>query len=237
MPIVTLTAADGETLTGRLPDSWGQVPLAAYATLATADTFPNRIRATAALVGLPAQPLLDDVSLYGAITRAAPWLFGGALPEAGEPLASFTHQGTTYRHVGNLDKINGEQFEALTNFLREAEGKPLTAAPGLLAVLYCAKGKPQTAEAVAAAQAAFATLPVATAWPALAFFLSSTGPVSLRIQTVSALSGQAEVALATLEQALATPGAFTTCWQRARRWLASRWLRSARKMLGTSSNL
>ena len=232
MNTITLTAAGSDTLTGQLPSSWAEVPLAPYAALATADTFPNRIRAVAALVGLPAQPLLDDVSLYGAIVRAAPWLFG-ALPEASAPMTSFLHQGILYAHVGPLDTISAEQMEALYNFLAEAEGKPLTAAPGLLAVLYAPAGQKQTAAVVAAAQAAFATLPVSVAWPALADFLRAGSSAAQLIGTYSALSTQAEVALLHLEQALQASSASTRCWQKPQRFLLRQWTKSVRATLGT----
>jgi hypothetical protein len=124
-------------------------------------------------------------------------------------------------------------MEALLNFLAAAEGSPLTAAPSLLAVLYCPKGKQQTAEVVSATAEAFATLPMSVAWPALADFLRSSGSVALNIRTVSALSAQVQGLLATLEQALTGGGSFTF-WQKAQRSLSRRWLRNARKMLSTS---
>ena len=232
MPTITLTAPGSETLTGELPAGWHATPLAPYAALATADTFPNRIRAVAALVGLPAQPLLDDVSLYGAIVRAAPWLFG-ALPEASAPVLDFVHQGVAYAHVGNLDRISAEQMEALYNFLAQAEGKPLTAAPGLLAVLYAPAGQKQTAEVVAAAQVAFATLPVSIAWPALLHFFRAGSSAATLSTTYSALSAQAEGALKTLEQALQASSGSTRFWQKPQRFLLRRWIKSVRATLGT----
>lgn len=230
---ITLTADDGETLIGKLPPSWADTPLAGYAALATAELLPGRVRATAALVGLPPEPLLQNIRHYGAIRQAAPWLFGSELPEATGAMPSFKHAGTTYVHVGHLARITAEQMEALLNFLRESEGQPLLAAPGLLAVLYCPKGKTQTAEVVGESQAAFATLPMSVAWPALADFMQSSGSAALNIRTVSALKAQASGMLTALEQALATGGASFTFWQKVQRWLFHRWLRNARKMLLT----
>ncbi|RZK55438.1 MAG: hypothetical protein EOO59_10575, partial [Hymenobacter sp.] len=64
-----------------------------------------------------------------------PWLFGGELPDAPSAVDYFTHGGTTYHHVGPLDKISAQQLEALLGFLADSQGKPLDSAPGLLAVL------------------------------------------------------------------------------------------------------
>jgi hypothetical protein len=234
MSKIILTADDGEKLTGTLPDSWAEVPLVPYAALASAEGLPARIEAAAALVGLPAAPLLEDVDLFAAICRAAPWLFGDELPEATGAVPSFKHAGATYEHVGHLDKITAEQMEALLNFLRESEGKPLQAAPGLLAVLYRPKGKTQTAEVVEASRLAFATLPVSVAWPALADFMRSSASAALNIRTASALNEQARVTLAALEKTLTMAGASSTFWQKAQRSLFRRWLRNARKMLSIS---
>lgn len=234
MAKVILTADTGETLIGRLPTGWAQVPLAAYAKLAAAEALPDRITAAAELCSLPAQPLLDDTSHYGAIVKAAPWLFGGELPETPQAVAYFTHEGTTYHHVGNLGKINAGQLEALLTFLADNEGHPLGCAAGLLAVLYCPQGKAQTAKVVGASQAAFATLPMSIAWPALADFMRSSGSAARSILTVSALSGQVSNLLTTLEQAQAMAGASSTFWQKAQRSLFQRWLRSARRQLSKS---
>jgi hypothetical protein len=228
---ITLTADDGETLTGKLPDSWATTPLAAYAAIATAELLPARVRAVAALVGLPAEPLLANIRHYAAIRAAAPWLLSGELPEATGAVPQFKHAGTTYVHVGHLDRISAEQMEALVGFLRASDGQPLTAGPGLLAVLYCPKGKTQTGEVVSAAQAAFATLPMSIAWPALADFLRSSASVALNIRTVSALSAQVETMLAALETALQTGGDSRTSYLNLRRRLGRTWIQRVRKML------
>jgi hypothetical protein len=231
MKKIILTAEDGERLLGQLPKSWAQVPLTLYANLAAAESLPDKVKATASLVGLPAAPLLADVKHYGAIVEAAPWLFGGELPEAPSPVAYFTHAGTTYYHVGSLAKINAQQMEALMNFLRDNEGHALNCAPGLLAVLYCPDGKEQTAEVVAAAQEAFAALPMSIAWPALADFMRSSGSAALNIRTVSALEEQARNLVLMLETTMAGASASSTFWQKLRSWLFRRWLSNVRKLL------
>jgi hypothetical protein len=232
MSKVTLTADDGETFTGTLPDNWSQVPLEAYARLSGAENLPDRVRATAALCGLPEAILVDDVKLYAAIRQAAPWLFRGELPQAPSAVAYFTYAGTTYRHVGNLAKINAGQFEALLTFLQASEGKPLACAPGLLAVLYCAEGEEQTPEVVRDAAQAFATLPMSIAWPALQDFMRSGAGAALHIRTVSALEEQVKVLLLTLEHA--TTGGRTTFWRKPLRALVRAWLSNARKTLSNS---
>jgi hypothetical protein len=228
---IILTATDGEQLLGILPKSWAKVPLTLYANLAAAETMPEKVKATAALVGLPAAPLLADVKHYGAIVEAAPWLFGGELPEAPTPVAYFTHEGTTYHHVGALAKISATQMEALMNFLRDNEGHALNCAPGLLAVLYCPAGKEQTAEVVASAQEAFANLPMSIAWPALADFMRSSGSAALNIRTVSALEEQVKSLVRTLETATEGASASSTFLQKLQRSLFRRWLSNAKKLL------
>jgi hypothetical protein len=165
---IVLTADDGQPLTGHLPESWAEVPLAGYAALAGADGLPARVEAAAALLGLPAGPLLEDVSLFATLAEQAPWLFGDELPEPELPVAYFTHQGITYHHQGDLQKISAGQMEALLTFLRLNEGHHLACAPHLLAVLYCPQGQSQTPAVVQAAATALATLPMSVAWPALA---------------------------------------------------------------------
>jgi hypothetical protein len=230
---ITLTATDGETLTGRLPDSWAQVPLGRYAKLAAAEELPAKVAAAAELCSLPAQPLLDDVRLYRAILNAAPWLFGGELPETSAAVTYFTHKGSTYHHVGNLGRINAGQLEALLAFLAENEGHPLGCAAGLLAVLYCPQEQ-QTAKVVAAAQQAFATLPMSIAWPALADFMRSSGSAARNILTVSALEGQVSNLLTTLENASQMAGASSTFSQKVQRWLFRLWLKNAKSRLSIS---
>ncbi|RZK55439.1 MAG: hypothetical protein EOO59_10580 [Hymenobacter sp.] len=98
-------------------------------------------------------------------------------------------------------------------------------------MLYCAAGQEQTREVVAAAQVAFATLPLSIAWPALQDFMRSSGSVALNIRTVSALSEQVSGLLETLTQASQTGGASFTFSQKAQRWLFRRWLRNAKNRL------
>ena len=235
MSKIILTAEDGEKLTGKVPDSWAQVPLAGYAALAVAETLPARVEATAALVGLPAAPLLEEVRHFMCIVEAAPWLFTGPLP-ATEPVAYFTHQGKTYRSTGDLSKLSAGQLEALYTFQQAHPGRPLEAGPGLLAVLFCPEGEQQTPEVVRDAAAALASLPMSVAWPALNGFFLRGASYSVTIRT--ALDAQAQVAkmLAAVEEQMNSPARFSRFWQRPLRWLTLRWLTSVRKTVAMSSN-
>lgn len=93
-------------LHGQLPEGWHEVPLAAYAALASAKSVRGRIVATATICHLPSGPMTEDAGLFGAIVRAAPWLFRGPLPEdlKREPLVA--HEGRQYQFVGDLHRIN-----------------------------------------------------------------------------------------------------------------------------------
>jgi hypothetical protein len=221
---------------GTLPTGWHDTPLAAYVALATATDVPSQCQAVAQLVGVPAEPFLSNVQLLVPIRQACPWLFDGSLPETGlAPVPSFTHKGVTYRHVGNLETISAQQFEALLAFLRENEAQPLRSAPHLLAVLYCPINEEQTAEVVDRTAAAFASLPMAQAWPALHAFFLSSGKQAASIRLSSELVGEATNALTTLEEALSlrrgvSPGPL----QSIVRWLVRHWLRLAKRRLATS---
>lgn len=235
MRTITLKAGP-ETLTGQLPDAlnWDEVRLDAYAAIVAAQEVPPTnitalCQAVALLAGLPAQPLLDDTSLLAVIVDAAPWLFGGSLPPAGEPVPVFTHLGIQYAHVGNLHKISAGQLEALYDFLQANQGGPISCAPNLLAVLYCPAGQTQTAEVVRDTAAAFASLPLAIAWPALQDFIGSSGSAAANILSASALQSKVGALLSTLEAA--TSGASSTFWRRPLNWLVRIWLRNVRKML------
>lgn len=232
MPTIKITDSDGGVFTGTLPTSWHDTPLGPYVAIATATTMPETCSAVAQLLGVPAEVFLSDVSHLLPIKAACPWLFDGSLPEeSAGALTSFLHQGQLYNHVGNLEKISAEQMEALLSFLNEHQGKPLAAAPSLLAVLYSPHGYDQTPDVVEVVAKAFELLPMATAWPALAFFLSSSSKPALLIQTVSALEKQTLHLLETLEEAVQTAGDSRTYWSRTRRWLTRRWLRHAKKAL------
>ncbi len=178
--------AQAPLLTGQLAEGWHEVPLAGYAQLKSAKSVRARIIATAALCGLPAEPLIEDSGIFGAIVRAAPWLFSGPLPEKMNRDV-LTHLGQQYRYVGDLHRISAEQLEALLNFLQEHKEAPLLSAPSLLAVLYCPVNGIQDADSVEAAAAAFATLPVSDAWPVLLDFLRSGAPAALHIRNSSAV--------------------------------------------------
>ena len=233
---IILTAEDGEKLTGKIPDSWAQVPLAGYAALAVAETLPARVEATAALVGLPAAPLLEEVRHFAHIAQAAPWLFAGPLPATETPVAYFTHQGKTYRSSGDLSKLTAGQLEALYTFQQAHPDRPLEAGPGLLAVLFCPEGEQQTPEVVRDAAAALASLPMSIAWPALNGFFLRGATYSVAIRT--ALDAQAQVAklLAAVEEQMNSPAHFSRFWQRPLRWLTRHWLTNVRKTAAMSSN-
>ncbi|WP_310394133.1 hypothetical protein [Hymenobacter sp.] len=237
MPRLTLTDSDGAVLTGTLPSGWHDTPLAAYAALAAAQTVAETCQAVAQLLGLPAEPFLADVSLLAPVRRAAPFLFDGSLPEATEPVGQFSHEGHLYGHVGHLDKISAGQMEALLGLLQTHAEQPLAAAPALLAVLYCPVGRAQTADVVAATARAFAALPMAVAWPALAAFLRSSAGAALSIRTALALEKEALALLGALETAVSRPttgGGWRISSSSMRRWLTRQWIRSARKMLTPS---
>ncbi|MDO7885994.1 hypothetical protein [Hymenobacter cheonanensis] len=245
-----ITASDGEVLTGQLPESWAEVPLAPYVALAlaaqpvpagitpTVHPFANPAgcEALATLLGLPtAEPFLASLSLLLPIYDAAPWLFDGPLPAAGEPAPSFTHLGTAYTHTGAFDDLTAGQWEALSTFLQGCEGNPLRVAPQLLAVLYCPAGQPQSAVTVRDAAQAFETLPMRLAWPAIQSFLLRALPLALPIQRYLAARPLVEQVVHALEQGLATsptsaPRGFY--WSMGR-WLAKRWLKLVRRQLAT----
>lgn len=242
-----ISASDGEVLTGQIPASWAEVPLAAYANLAaTARPLPESItqptahayasvagcEALAKLLGLPtAEPLLADVSLLRRLYHACPFLFAGPLPAAGA-VPAFTHLGTAYEYSGGLPNATGELLEAVLNMLSAHEGHPLGCGPHLLAVLYRPVGQKQTVAVVDATAVAFATLPMSLAYPALLDFIQRSAPWVLTTQRYLAARPAAEQALSALEQALASasPG---RCWS-MRRWLGRAWLKRVASMLRIS---
>ncbi|MDO7846473.1 hypothetical protein Q5H92_08900 [Hymenobacter sp. M29] len=228
---IKIKDSEGAELFGTLPTSWGSTPLAPFLALATAKTMPERCVAVAQMLGVPEEVFLSDVSHLVPIQRAAPWLFDGTLPDATELVPTIYHEGKRYNHVGHLDRINGEQMEALLNFLRDHEANPLASSPALLAVLYCPAKTKQTADVVAAAARAFETLDMAQAWPALAVFLRSSGRAAWSIRTALALEKELRTILETLEAAMPPTTASTTLWQRARGGLVRLWLRNAKKTL------
>lgn len=229
MSTITLTATDGEIITRPVPTSWAQVPLAPYAKLAQAweAGLVPRIEALAALLDIPAQPLLDNVEVYGQMLRLMPWL--GELP-AGEGVQCFKHLGVVYECAGQLKKLSAGQLEAIYTMQQAFEGRALEAAPGVLAVLFVPKGKKLTPELHLASTNAFASLPVSVAWPLISRFIRSSSQCATSILTASALSAQLSQALATLETSLTATGSRTS-FLNLRRWLARTWIKSVRKTL------
>lgn len=245
---LTLTASDGEVLLAHAPASWAEVPLAAYADFAAtaqplpasltqptahAFTSPASCQALATLLGLPtAEPLLADRRVLLTVYQVSPFLFTGPLPAAGA-VPSFAHRGTVYEYCGGLPNATGEQLEALLAFMSEHEGHPLGCGPNLLAILYRPTGQAQTPAVVEATAAAFASLPLSLAWPALADFTQRSAPWLLATQRYLAARPAAGQVLSALERALASasPG---RSWS-MRRWLGKVWLRHAAKLLTTFS--
>jgi len=236
MRTITLASTDAtDTHTGHLPESWAEVGLAHYVALASAQTLPETCRALAALCGLPAEVLTSDASLAVPIRKAAPWLFEkDSLPEPAT-VPSFTHAGIPYEHVGNLHKINAGQMEALLDFLEDNEADSLKASPHLLAVLYKPVGvDEQTSEVVDAAAAAFETLPMSVAWPALTSFTRAGQGSAASTRMYLAVAPKAEALLTTLEQSLASTGASKSFFRKPLNWGIRRWIKYVRSTLPMS---
>ena len=98
-------------------------------------------------------------------------------------------------------------------------------------MLYQPVGQKQTAAVVEATAAAFATLPMSLAWPALADFIQRSAPWALATQRYLAARPAAELALSAVEQAMASASQ-GRCWS-MRRWLGKVWLRRVTSMLRT----
>lgn len=233
MKTITLTDNKGAKLTGQIPEGWHEVPLSAfinYHQLVSGKPAPMAaVMAAATLTGLPAEAVMSDVSLAPLILRQMPWL--SELPQP-EPMLSFTHGKKAYEHVGNLERVDAAQFEALLSFLEAAEGNPIAAASNLLAVLYREQGTAQTADSVAAAAKAFESLPMDKAWGAVAFFLTSSQPYAGRIRSLSQSREEAEKALKALDQLVAHPSPKRSSRIAAR--LVRAYTHSAREMLRKS---
>ncbi|MDO7849911.1 hypothetical protein Q5H92_26365 [Hymenobacter sp. M29] len=202
---------------GRLPERWPEVALAPYSQLRAAmaaNSETGKIKATALICGIEPDILLADVGMYGVIYEAATWLFEQEPPHPAQRLETLTHQGVTYRFVGDLHKINAGQLEALLDFIAENAAAPVLSAPHLLAVLFMpVDAAEQSAEVVSAAAEAFASLPVSVAWPVLLDFLRSGASAALHIRNSSALHQTTAQLLTTIEQAVSSPptagGSFT----------------------------
>lgn len=238
MQTITLTASDGTTTPYQLKTGWEDVTVAEFVDYQTHIAKLTRVRQMVAIAAwlsdVPTDILNSDVSIAYGIGSACPWL--NALPAAGGPVTDFTHAGIHYTHVGNLDTITAGQMEALLDFLILAGDNPAAAFPNLLAVLYAPVSYDQTAQSVAAAAEAFNTLPIATAWPALAFFLTSSAPSALRIQQYSTAHAETTTALKQVT-AIVTErlGDSATYWQRWRWKGAALWTRCAASLLATCS--
>lgn len=220
MSKIKISDSDGNVLTGRLPDSWADVPLAKYAVLAAATDWPARCRALAALCELPEAPLLADVRLCVKILRSAPFLLDGPLPGAPDKAPdSFRHLGIVYVPApAHLEQVSGGQLEALLGFLQAHDGNPLAAAPHLLAALYKPEGSELSREVVEASTVAFASLPMALGYGLLLDFYQRSVSWSLPIQRYLAVQPVVEQtlnALETLSRTLDSPG---------RSWNMGRWL-------------
>lgn len=218
-----------DELTLQIPADWAGVHLQHYAQFASATTLRGRAEAVAAMVGADAAQLSANVRLYGSILSDMPWLTE-APPEA-DPLDEFKHAGKTYVFVGNLQTIDCGQFEALTELLAAHQGQSAAAGPALLAVLYRRKGAEQTAETVEAATAAFQTLPVSVAWPALAFFLRVGWSCAHSFHSSLVLRERLLSTLTALEQHLPESTGPRRFSLKPLPWLTRTWMRSVRGML------
>lgn len=230
MKSITLTDNEGNKIIGQIPEGWHEVPLSSFIDYhIRQDGTPKAFQSVvlvASLVSLPTDALQSDVSLIPLILRQMPWL--STLPSA-EPMFSLQHGGKTYEHVGNLEKVDAAQFEALLSFLEAAEAGPISAAANLLAVLYREEGTAQTADSVATAAAAFASLPMDKAWGAVAFFLTSSQTYVQNIRSLSQSREAAEQALKALEGLAARPSPRRSSRIAAR--LVKAYTRSARARL------
>jgi hypothetical protein len=232
---INLSDNEGGAFTGMLPTSWDDVPLLKYGALAAAQNLNERAIAYAALLGLPAEPLVEDVSVYAYLRKAGAFLFDGPLPETPEALPSFTHAGITYQYIGDLQKMNGGQYEALTGLLdhmKASGADPLTKTHELLAVLYVPQGQEQNAATVDAAATAFQTLPMSIGYPAVQAFFLRNWKSAQPIRTFSAVQAEVQQTLATVEQAISASQA--SSWNLLR-WLSLMWIRRVKKTLSAAS--
>ncbi|MDF7810767.1 hypothetical protein [Hymenobacter sp. YC55] len=216
--------------TGQLPEGWHEVTLGTFLKY---QERPDQIRPTplvlSMLTGISENILADDVSLCVPIWKELTW-FEKTLPD-GEPVTSFTLASIEYEHVGNLQKINAGQFEALTDFIRDHKSDPVQASPYLLAVFFKPKGKEQTPWVVENTAEAFRELPMSIAYPVVKDFLRTGASSALSIQTYLAVQPKAEHLLQTLEATLQSPGASKSYSKRLLRYLSRMWIRSVRGQL------
>jgi hypothetical protein len=231
MKNIKISDLDGNEYKGQLPETWQEVPLGKYAALAAAPNLTERAKALAALIGVPADPLIENVRVYATIRAAAPFLFDGPLPAASEPLPAFEHKGIEYTYVGGLHHMNTGQYEALDEMLRSARIQrrdPITAAPEMLAVLYTPKGQEQTLTSVETTAKAFATLPVSLGYPVLQDFFLHNAKSAHPILTYFEARPKVEKMLNMVSEALSDSQA--SSWS-LRRWLSLTWIRRVKKTL------
>ncbi len=234
MKPLTLTAVGEAPLTYQLKEGWHEVTVAeyiAYESTIAPLKHPRHLPPLAEwLSGIPVDLTRRNLSLAAQVVRACPWI--RSLPEAAGPVPIFEHDWITYHHVGNLDVVSVGQLEALIEFLDAHRAQPAGAFPWLLAVLYRREGSGQSADEVTEVAEAFATLSIATAWPALAFFLANSVPLARRIQQYSAAHAEASRALTTLETLMqAQGGASAGFWSRIRSACVLRWIDYAKRVL------
>lgn len=241
MPKLTITdPATGQQYPAFLPTGWHEVPLSSFQQFARlqAGRRPElaMLSSVQALTGVPAEVLESDVSLSARLGQLMPWFFAG-LPE-GEPAPTLTHRGISYEWQGDFSRLTAGQFEALLSFLDAAEGKPAEAAAELLAVLLVRTGRKQDAQAVREATAAFASLPMADAWPYVANFLQAWMMPATIIQASLVAKEQTSTALLLTNQALTSlpkpAGALRRLCSRTLGALASRYARFAAGQLTSS---
>lgn len=237
---IILTDPDtGQQHTGHLPTGWHEVPLSSFLAFHQLHAGHHEglalQHAVIVLSGLPRLMFDEDVSLAAGLAPYLGFYFQG-LP-AGEPAPTIEHLGVRYTYTGDVSKWTAGQFEALLAFRDQAAPHPVHAAPQLLAVLYQTDGAEQTAETVAAAAAAFQSLPVSVAWPAVRAFLTAWAPLAAPTQACSVAETELQTALTKMEQALtsarATPS--RTLSSRIAGALASRYVRYVRGRLTSSS--
>ena len=237
MKTLSLTTHDDHHI-HLMKSGWEDVTVAELIDYQTRITKLTRVRQLIATAGwlsdVPADVLSSDVSIAAAIVNACAWL--NTLPVAEGPLTCFTHAGTKYEHVGNLDVVKAGQLEALLDFLAAAENEPVAAIHQLLAVLYTRRAQEQTADSVTRAAEAFTALPVITAWPAIAFFLTSSASSALRTQQYSDAHAAAMKALTAASSLVAERLAASVIFSARWRWKGARlWTRCAQNLLATCS--
>jgi len=200
-----ISISDGEkTYNGTLPEGWHEVPVKTFIQyeeegkdLPIGQGLAFRAHL---LTGLPLNILQEDISNAAHIDAVCRW-FRDSLPQP-VPVDKVKHAGKTFVYHGNLDKLTAGQFEALVEFITQAQGKVLTMVHWLLAVLYVEEGKPQTAESVESNAELFLSLSMDKAYGAVGFFLTFSSGSAARIQKFSELEAHIRVRIKLLEAQL-----------------------------------